>query len=90
MKEQSTIRERAKFSRRILRSRRRILQSPMPNEHPEQKKLLVRHRNLLAQDQRGVFWSPEYILSHYNYRQLFVIKVSNQKKNYKFEMAVNI
>ena len=34
MKEQSSFRERAKFSRRILCSRERILRSPMPNEHP--------------------------------------------------------
>ena len=34
MKEQSSFRERAKFSRRILRTRRRILRSPMPNELP--------------------------------------------------------
>ena len=35
MKEQSSFREQAKFSWRILRSRWRILRSPMPNEHPE-------------------------------------------------------
>ena len=34
MKEQSSFRERAKFSWRILCSRRRILQSPIRNEHP--------------------------------------------------------
>ena len=34
MKEQSSLREQAKFSWRILRSRRRILRSPIPNEHP--------------------------------------------------------
>ena len=35
MKEKSSFRERAKFSRRILCSRRRIIRSPMPNEHPD-------------------------------------------------------
>ena len=34
MKEQSSFRERAKFSWIIMRSRWRIPQSPMPNEHP--------------------------------------------------------
>ena len=34
MKDQCSFRERAEFSRRILRSSWRILQSPMPNEHP--------------------------------------------------------
>ena len=34
MKEQSSFRERAKFSQRILHSSWRILRSPMPNEHP--------------------------------------------------------
>ena len=34
MKEQSSFKEWAKFSQRILRSRWRILQSPMANEHP--------------------------------------------------------
>ena len=34
MKERSSFRERAKFSRRILHSSQRILRSPMPNEHP--------------------------------------------------------
>ena len=34
MKEQRSFRERVEFSWRILRSSRRILQSPMPNEHP--------------------------------------------------------
>ena len=35
MKEQSSFRERAKFSRKILCSRWRIFQSSMPNEHPQ-------------------------------------------------------
>ena len=35
MKEQSSFRKRAKFSQRILRSGRRILQSPMPTKHSE-------------------------------------------------------
>ena len=35
MKEQSSFRERAKFSWRILCSRWRILRSPLPNEHPD-------------------------------------------------------
>ena len=35
MKEQSSFRERAKFSRRMMRSRQRNLRSPMPNEHPD-------------------------------------------------------
>ena len=34
MKEQSSFREGAKFSRRILCSRQRIIRSPLPNEHP--------------------------------------------------------
>ena len=36
MKEKSSSMEQAKFSRRILRNRRKILRSPMPNEHPGQ------------------------------------------------------
>ena len=34
MEGQTSLRKQAKFSPRILCSRRRILQSPMPNEHP--------------------------------------------------------
>ena len=34
MEGQSSVRKQAKFSRRILCSSRRILRSPMPNEHP--------------------------------------------------------
>ena len=36
MEGQSSVRKQAKFSRRILCSKRRILQSPMLNEHPAQ------------------------------------------------------
>ena len=39
MKERSSFRERAKFSRSILRSTQRILRSPMPNEHADLYKL---------------------------------------------------
>ena len=35
MEGQSSLMKQAKFSRRILCSRQRIIQSPMPNEHPE-------------------------------------------------------
>ena len=35
MEGQSSVRKQAKFSRRILCSKRRILRSPMLNEHPE-------------------------------------------------------
>ena len=35
MKGQSSFRERAKFSQRILRSSLKILRSPMPIEHPD-------------------------------------------------------
>ena len=34
MEGQSSVRKKAKFSRRILCSKRRILRSPMLNEHP--------------------------------------------------------
>ena len=35
MEGQGSLRKQAKFSQRILCSRRRILRSPMPNEHPD-------------------------------------------------------
>ena len=35
MEGQSSLGKQAKFSRRIVRSSRRIVRSPMPNEHPD-------------------------------------------------------